>query len=123
MPGIWTSGGAGGGSAPGAWVAVTNLGVGVSLLGAPFLATCDCRMNGDTLEFRGNLACAANGAGFRLFDLPASIPVPAAIRRINVQTGADTTLGLNFNTDRTVTQANGSGTFAILDGQSIPGWS
>jgi hypothetical protein len=124
MPSIWTSGGAGGGGVTaGPWLALANLGVGVTILGSPFLSTCDCRMNGDVLEFRGNLACASNGATFRMFDLPVGVSPPSAIRRILTQSGATGQVGLNFKPDGTVELAGTSGTFVILDGCSIPGWT
>lgn len=115
--------GGGGGSSTVTWLALANLGVGVSILGAPFLTTCDCGMSGSTLVFRGDLGCAANGSGFRMFDLPVGIAAPAAVRRLNVQSFSAGTVGMNFNTDGTVTLAGTSGTFVILDGCSIPGWT
>lgn len=122
MPGIWTSGGGGGGLVVGPWLALANLGVGVSIL-AGFLATCDCRMEGNTLAFRGNLACAANGATFRMFDLPVGIAVPGALRRLMVQTSGNGVVGLNFKVDGTVELGGNSGTFVILDGCSMAGWT
>jgi hypothetical protein len=102
-----------------------NLNTGITLLGAPFLATCDCGMSGTTLVFRGNLGVSGGpGGGFRVFDLPAAIAAPPVIRRLNVQAASIDNVGLNINTDRTVTLAAGApGAFLILDGCSIPGWT
>lgn len=105
------------------WLAVVNLGVGVSVLGTPFRAACQVALDGSTLVFRGDLACSSNGAGFRMFDLPAAIPAPATTIRLMVQSASTDCVGLNLKADRTVELAGNSGTFVILDGCSIPGWT
>lgn len=115
----------GGGVTTITWLPLANLNTGITILGSPFLATCDCGMDGTTLLFRGDLGVSGGpSTGFRVFDLPVGIPAPAAIRRLNVQGAAATTVGLNFNVDGTVTlSAAAPGSFLILDGCSIPGWS
>jgi hypothetical protein len=117
--------GGGGADEDPTWASVENLGTGIALLGAPFRTACEVALDGHTLIFRGDLAVSGGpGSGARIFDLPAAIPAPAAIIRLNVQGAATSTVGLNLNTDRTVTLAAGApGTFLILDGCSIPGWT
>lgn len=94
------------GGAAVAWLPVANLGTGITLLGAPFLAV-----------------SGSPAGGTRVFDIPVGVTAPTAVRRLNVQGAGADTVGLNFNTDRTITLAAAApGTFLILDGCTIPSW-
>ena len=108
------------------WVSLANLNAAasVTVIGTPYRATAEVTVHNGDLKFRGNLNVAGGtGSGTRVFDLPASIAAPSVQYRMNVQTGGDTTVGLNIKTDRTVETSGTTGSFLILDNMAVFGYA
>lgn len=89
-------------------------------LGAPFATTVQYSVVGPLLVFRGIISTPGGaGPGFTLATLPGTVPAPAFVRRVVVQTAAGSIAGLNINPDRTITVGSAISDFVALDGVAV----
>lgn len=119
MPGIWTSGGAGGGasSLTPTWEAL-SLESPFTAVGTPFAPTVQVALlGGCILCFRGLISTGVIGSGVWVATIPASFPAPAFTRRLTAQVSANNAVGLNLQADRKLVTSDATGnSFIALDG-------